>query len=564
MNVIICGAGIAGLSAAHELMKKGYSVVVIESLPIPGGLARSEVRAEDNNIPSEYSWRGFGPWYHNTYDIMKQIPTENKQSIYDCLSRPIRFHLASDEESKITTARSINNPFQTDLNDKLMISFLFTKYWTSSNIRAENVYSKQLASNVINSSLSVRAAHNVNQVFGPWVGVDSSRASVFNVSKFFKANIMPGSPAPYYHKEFTQGAGSGWLILNKPSNQAWFDPWVKYLKSMGVTFIFNAEVKKINRDKLETSNKVSSVEFLTNGIIKTLKADYFISALNPFAMAKIIRSSQLQFDPQLAKFDKLIADGPHIQISFRIAFKDPIKLFPRIKEQNIGETAIVLTDSEYDITLFSQNQLWSKDVNLGHNVKALWSGTACLDCNPGKLYNLPMKYVTKQQFIDEIKYQIYKCRTLNDIVKLSNDGKDLSSFEVSTIEVWYGWTFPEKEGTGRLVKGNQPKWVNTTNTFDYQPECKTSISNLFLAGAHVKTNVNLYSMEGAVESGKRAADHITGNNTVVIASTNILIDMLQTIDAALYKMGLPEVIYFVFIVPIVILVLLILLAMLKS
>ena len=41
MNVVIFGAGIAGLTASHYLVKQGYNVVIIETLPVAGGLARS-------------------------------------------------------------------------------------------------------------------------------------------------------------------------------------------------------------------------------------------------------------------------------------------------------------------------------------------------------------------------------------------------------------------------------------------------------------------------------------------------------------------------------------------
>ena len=40
-KVIILGGGIAGLSAAHELVERGFTVEVHELLPIPGGKARS-------------------------------------------------------------------------------------------------------------------------------------------------------------------------------------------------------------------------------------------------------------------------------------------------------------------------------------------------------------------------------------------------------------------------------------------------------------------------------------------------------------------------------------------
>ena len=40
-KVVILGGGVAGLSAAHELLERGFQVEVIEKLRFPGGKARS-------------------------------------------------------------------------------------------------------------------------------------------------------------------------------------------------------------------------------------------------------------------------------------------------------------------------------------------------------------------------------------------------------------------------------------------------------------------------------------------------------------------------------------------
>ena len=97
-SIVIFGAGIAGLSAAHELSQLGYSVSVYEALDQPGGFFRSS-RLSQNNMPTEYSWHGMGPWYHNTFDLMQHIPFNEKGSIYDlALSRSIDFGIFPDTD----------------------------------------------------------------------------------------------------------------------------------------------------------------------------------------------------------------------------------------------------------------------------------------------------------------------------------------------------------------------------------------------------------------------------------------------------------------------------------
>ena len=67
ISVGIFGAGIAGLSATHELAMAGYKVHLFESTNAVGGLAKSH--RYSNGLPSEYSWRGYGQFYKNVFYI---------------------------------------------------------------------------------------------------------------------------------------------------------------------------------------------------------------------------------------------------------------------------------------------------------------------------------------------------------------------------------------------------------------------------------------------------------------------------------------------------------------
>jgi len=96
-TVAVFGAGIAGLSAEHEFARLGYTVSVYEVNRDAGGFFRSARVPDTSAMPTEYSWHGFGPWYHNAFDVMKQIPFDEEGTIYDKgLSRPIDFGLAPD------------------------------------------------------------------------------------------------------------------------------------------------------------------------------------------------------------------------------------------------------------------------------------------------------------------------------------------------------------------------------------------------------------------------------------------------------------------------------------
>jgi len=98
VTVAIFGAGIAGLAVAHELSRLGYKIMIYEANAEAGGFFRSARLPQNQNTPSEYSWHGFGPWYHNVFDLMKQIPFDQTGSVYDrALSRSVDFGVFPDQ-----------------------------------------------------------------------------------------------------------------------------------------------------------------------------------------------------------------------------------------------------------------------------------------------------------------------------------------------------------------------------------------------------------------------------------------------------------------------------------
>src|ERR1043165_2766396 len=97
-TVAVFGAGVAGLTVAHELSRPGYRGTVYETNAEPGGFFRSARKRDAGNLPTEYSWHGLGPWYHNVFDLMKQIPFDESGSVYDkALSRPVDYGIRSEE-----------------------------------------------------------------------------------------------------------------------------------------------------------------------------------------------------------------------------------------------------------------------------------------------------------------------------------------------------------------------------------------------------------------------------------------------------------------------------------
>ncbi len=528
-NVAIFGAGIAGLTVAHELVQRGYQVSVYEFNDSAGGFFRSE-RREADNLPSEYSWHGFGPWYHNTFDLLKQIPFDDISSLYDrVLSRPMEYAVVPntiDETFDTGDVFDKQRAFRISRTDKLALAWGILKVWAA-NTRSNERYSLVNAAAYWQPHMTKTGHSTWKAIFGPWIGSDWPYASLHHVGLFFARNIRSG-PA-HEHEADEHGPAwkhesmGGWSLLRGPSNESWFDRWVAHLELAGVEFHWESPLEVLHYDG----------ETITGAGVwpeKNVQADIYVLSMTPFAVAEVIaRTPQLENDEELAKIAALIQDGPHTQVSFRIAFDEYIA-WPRER------TAIALADSEFNLTLFADEQSWPARIDRGEDVKSLWTCTACVASQPGRLYGKPLRNCTKQEFVDEVLAQIFASEGLEFMIREANDDRGLRDFRILTTEVWHEWTFSPNG-----IVPIQPKWVTTTNTQPHRPNQATSISNLALAGAHTKTEADIWSIEGAVESGRRVARVYEPDVMVIGQHKPLLMRTLSFLDDGLYALRLPHV-----------------------
>jgi uncharacterized protein with NAD-binding domain and iron-sulfur cluster len=528
-RVAVFGAGIAGLTVAHELVNLGYQVAVYESTCRAGGFFRS-AREPHSHMPTEYSWHGMGPWYHNTFDLLRQIPFDAEGSMYvRALSRPIDFGIfPNDAPAGFHDHgwRSIPRMFRWSAVEFCRWAWLMLKVWTAGE-RSRTHYAALNAAAEWRPLLRDKGYGTWRACFGPWIGSDWTNVSLHTAGEFFRKQLTSrpahDHPADEEGPAWRQGAGSGWLLLKGPSSEFWFDRWQAHLQRRGVAFSFSAPLHE-----LEFNGSTIAGARLGSG--ESVSADYFVVAANPFAVVEILaRTPALEILEQLRSFRPLTADGPHTQVSFRIAFGEPIR-FPRAR------TAVVVAESAFNLTLFAQEQVWRPEVPLGTGIRSLWTGTSCVSTMPGPVHGVPVQRCTKQQFIDEVLAQIHACGALDALIREANGGRCLASFPILRVEVWHEWLF-SPDG----IQTKQPKWVTTTQTQPHQPTQATPVPNLFLAGAHTRTAADVWSVEGAVESGRRAAREIDSRVTVLPQYHPAWMRAIRRIDDCCHRFGAPHV-----------------------
>lgn len=548
-HVAIFGAGIAGLSAAHEFIQRGYRVSVYEMNDTAGGFFRS-ARREEDDLPSEYSWHGFGPWYHNTFDLLQQIPFDASSTLYErVLSRPVDYAVVPNNiDDDSSTADLFEKPraFRMSLADKLSLAWGILKVW-STNARSNQTYARFNAAAYWQSRMTRTGHATWRALFGPWIGSDWPYASLHHVGLFFGRNIRSGPEHEHAADEngpaWKHESMGGWSVMRGPSNEWWFDKWVTHLEKAGVEFHWESPLEELHYDGHTITGATVAPD-------TSVQADIYVLSNTPFSAAEIVaRTPQLAEDAELRKFRSLIQDGPHTQVSLRIAFDEKIAW-------SRERTAIALVDSEFDITLFANEQSWPSGVDLGENVMSLWTCTACVASVPGLVHGKPLRNCTKEEFVDEVLAQIYASEALDFMIRKANDGRGLRDFPILKTEVWHEWEFSPNG-----IKTEQPKWVTTTDTQPYRPDQATSIPNLVLAGAHTKTQVDIWSIEGAVESGRRAAKVFEPDVDVKPQHKPVLLKIAAWLDDGLYALRLPHILHVIFVVAAVGLVLMIISAL---
>lgn len=496
-TVAILGGGVAGLSAAHELIKRNYNVQVYEAQDWLGGKARSvdvpgSAMGGRKYLPGEHGFRFFPRFYKHVIDTMQEIPVAgNKNGVADNLTETSRILMARFDKPPLVMparfprtlkeAKAIFNAIEgVDLglsdSDK---DFFAAKVWqlmTSCRNRRKNEYER----------------------IGWWEYLDAdNRGEAYRT--LFVRGLTRTLVAARAEDASTKTGGDIFLqlmfdiaspgmssdrILNAPTNDAWINPWVAHLKKQGVEFFLNSPTVRINSD----DRQITFVTVSENGKGKNILADYFIAAMPVERIAPLLDEHLIYLDPTLSNVKKL---------SDKVAWMNGTQFYLREDAPLINGHTIYI-DTPWALTSISQKQFWS-NVDLSQygdgNVKGILSVDVSNWEAPGILYGKVAKECTKEEIVKEIWEQLKRSLNVDGKIVLRDEHLHTSFID------------PDIEFQKQLVN-KEPLLVNTTNSWDLRPYSYTQIPNFFLASDYVKTNTDLATMEGANEAAKRAVNNI--------------------------------------------------------
>lgn len=532
-RVAILGGGVGGLSAAHELIERGFDVTVYERKDVFGGKARSLSVANTatggrGDLPGEHGFRFFPAFYRHLPDTMMRIPDPNNVSVFDNLVHATRIHVArAGKPPLVLTAR-----IPQSLEDWVLA---FREIFSGIGVPDDEVlFFIDRIFALLTSCPERRIAEYENIPW--WTFIDAANRSTAYQTLLAKG-LTRSLVAVRAQEGSTRTVGYTFLqlvyglltyggfdrLLNGPTNDVWLTPWVTYLRTKGVNFCNDTLVKSFEASEAG----ITAVVAETSGQPLRIAADYYVAAMPVEAMTPLVDDRMKALAPSLANLNKIYTAWMN-GIQFYLAQDVPLEF---------GHS--LYADSPWALTSVSQRQFW-KAGSLPAFGDGHLGGILSVDISDwevsGIVYGKPAMHCSAEEIKNEVGAQIK--------VHVNVSGADV--LQDSNLLNWFldpDVQFPNPTAVTNL----EPLMINTSGSLQYRPEAKTEIPNLFLASDYVKTYTDIACMEAANEAARRAVNALldqTGSNApraqLWPLSEPEYFQPLVEYDRLRFKLGLPH------------------------
>jgi uncharacterized protein with NAD-binding domain and iron-sulfur cluster len=522
-KVIVLGGGVAGLTAAHELAVRGFTVDVYERNTIYGGKARSIV--SPSGLPGEHGFRFFPGFYKHVPDTMSRIPYgDQRNGVFDNLVSAERAVILQEGAGKFVFPARFPRTFG-DLTQDITGLLLYGEL----NIRRREILSfahklfimmtsceeRRIAEYDNISWLEFLNAGNKSDQFNKIIAKGITRLLVAMRAEEASARTVGTILIQILRDMLTPGETAD-RVLNGPTNDVWIDPWVRYLQSRKVKLVNGATVQEIHCD----TNRVSSIVVSINGKRKTIQGDYYVAAMPVEVMRDELLTAEMKtMAPSLANIDKLKTEWMN-GIQFYLS-----------RDVSTVRGHTIYADSKWALTSLSQREFWRQEFmeklkkagpNAGlqsgrrrpeNEVRGIISVDISDWVTKGdKTVDKPAKECTPEEIEEEVWAQL-KAHLVGAPTDQLLDDDHVDAFLDPAIAL-VADSGPRVSGQAHGVRrdtvvGNaEPLLINTCGAWKHRPEATTEIENLFLAADYVRTHTDLATMEGANEAARKAVNGI--------------------------------------------------------
>jgi uncharacterized protein with NAD-binding domain and iron-sulfur cluster len=530
-KVAVLGGGIGGLTAAHELIERGFEVDVYEALDATGGKARSQLLAGTGtggrkDLPGEHGFRFFPSFYQHVIDTMDRIAVpggtvkgrirpsdqmgmEENNASYVFERHPPRdigeFFQLTDTVGEFFGKTQVGEP------DLARFSHAMLRFMVSCDERRVGQYEKITFWDFVGGDQCAPSFQKYIYTTRFMVAMDPKNGSARTVA----------SKGIQILADFFRNGTRTDGVLDGPTTERWLQPWYEQLAAKGVKFHFGAPVTEL----ILSGQRLSGAR--VGGDVIT--ADHYVLAVPLDHAQTLITDPLAAVDPGLAgirRLDKAVSSMCGAQFFFS-------------KPVPVCRGHVAYPDAPWALSSVSQGQFWkdgassygdgtvqdilSVDISDWSSIAPRIGKRAC-DC-------------TEQEVLDEVWAQ------LKDAL---GDRIDAATLVTRHLDKNLIFT------PGAPVNNTTPLLVHPPGSYFDRPGADVrGVENLFLASDYVKTNTDLASMEGANEAARRAVNAILdadGNPatrcTIFSMADNLgpLVDEAKRLDRDLYLLdaGTPS------------------------
>lgn len=498
-KIIILGAGVGGLTVAHELSRfPQYDISIYERHDIIGGMARSRYKKLDGKeLPTEYCWRIYGPNYDNLREILKQIPLHNDtaRTVHDNLIN-LNHYLIADQGSVLTmnnrpnTLIKMHRAFRkVSLREKWQVfnKILYCFMISTERLDAMDAIAWCEYINP-NKSLSHDMKKYIIDIMGPYLGAESRKVNVPSVAKTLESFKL-------FNKSLS--------VLSGPTNDAWLDHWKVLLEKRGVNFHLNSEIVDITSQK-----KMVSYITLANG--EKIVGDAFFCGLSIESIANMPSL-------KIPKIKKLAKHGHQLMVGIQLYFNRKIIL-------PYNQTALYIPDSPWQIVIEPQGAIWQRKFG---DVKDIWSIGLCDPVRAGIKIKKPFIKCSHEEIKNEVWHQI----TSSEFYQYLN----LTKVKILAYNVWDSYVY-----NGQEIKTYEPKFSTNKGTLKLRPNNVTRLKNFYFSTAYTKTSTDMFEMESAAEAGKLAAKVLEKSVNVIECKRPLFFAPYRYLDKGFSKWNIYQ------------------------
>ena len=554
-RIVILGGGIGGCSAAHRLIMagvRGSDILILERNVCIGGIARSGRIPKTGldgrkDLATEASWRVEGSDYVVVDSILSDIPdpdpdtvsNNNKRTTRDNFtytSDPYWMTMSSGKSSRVnsnvqsfmTYVKNFSGQLSTSENIHLLDRLL---YGLMCSKKRRNDELSEVTWRQFLSPVAVAAEPYVIRPTAPIFGVDAYKTSASSVLEYLEHWATP--------EDHALGLKNT-TVSNRPTNEAWFTPWRKWLESKGVLIWTSTHITKMSESSVRDENGISSKQLshvdcfkdttdptvadatgdgedITNA--KTTMQSYrvygkwFVCAL-PIEVACVLLPRTY---PQVESFSTLSRLSLQDMVGMQIYFDQPVT-FPQPR------TGILMLDSPWQLIIESQGVFWS-DLNDPNTIETdikdhygdgktsdIWTITLCDQHRPGGLHKKPWLQCTKREICEEVWHQLISSKSITGSCRGKHDNRPFAQMGVNRFHVWDTWYTRRSDGK---MACTQPKTSPNAKTKRLRPTTQSAYNNMMFGAVWAQSPKEMHRMETAASNGFAAAEAIISKENLI-------------------------------------------------